>query len=309
MASIQDTAYPRLKSNPTSKELITLYTPTTDELELAQRVTRRPLTCLNFLVLLKTFQRLGYSIALATVPVSIIRHIVVSTKLPTSQHDLHQYDASATRKRHLPIVREYLQISPFNQTAHHAMIQALEMAVLSKHDLVDLINIAIEELARQRFELPGFSTLKRAARTVRKQKTEQLFQQVNDALTVEDRQRLDELFSDTTEVRHWEDLKQEPGKPLLSRLKDWTERLYWLSTLQLSQTVLSGIVPVKVQHFAAEAQTLDSSRMKALNPAKRYTLTTALLTLQYAQTLDDITEMFIKRMRQLHHKAKASLAL
>lgn len=307
MPSIQDTAYPRFKSNPTAKELITLYTPTTDELELANRVTYKPLTCLNFLVLLKTFQRLGYGVALVTVPASIIRHIVMSAKLSTSQRDLGHYDASATRRRHLTIIREYLQIFPFNQSAHQVIVQALEMAILAKHDLVDLINIALEELARQRFELPGFSTLERIARSVRKQKTDQLYQQIKDALTPEERQRLDGLFSDTDELTHWEQLKQEPGKPLLSRLKNWTERLQWLSTLQLSHTVLSGIPPVKVQHFAAEAQTLDVARMKALGTAKRYTLAAALLTLQYAQTLDDITEMFIKRMRQLHHNAKDAL--
>jgi hypothetical protein len=48
--------------------------------------------------------------------------------------------------------------------------------------------------------------------------------------------------------------------------------------------------------------------MRRLNPAKRYTLAAAFLTLQYAQALDDLTEMFIKRMRQLHHSAKAALA-
>lgn len=178
MPSIQDTAYPRLKSNPTAKDLITLYTPTIDELELANRVTFKPVTCLNFLVLLKTFQRLGYGVALATVPASIIRHIVMSAKLSTSQRDLGHYDASATRRRHLTIIREYLQIFPFNQTAHQAMVQALEMAILTKHDLVDLINITLEELARQRFELPGFSTLERTARSIRKQKTDQLYQRV-----------------------------------------------------------------------------------------------------------------------------------
>ena len=75
MVSIQDTAYPRLKSNPTFKELINVYTPTPDELQLAERVTRKSSTSLCFLVLLKTFQRLGYGVPLTAVPASIIRHI------------------------------------------------------------------------------------------------------------------------------------------------------------------------------------------------------------------------------------------
>ena len=308
MPSVQDTAYPRLKSHPTEKDLIRLYTPTSEELALAKRVTLKPVTCLNFLVLLKTFQRLGYGVTLADVPARIIRHIVRSTQLPTSRQKLNQYDASATRRRHLSIIRDYLQIVAFDQTAHQAMTRALEMAVLTKHDLVDLINIAIEELVRQCFELPGFSTLERAARTVRKHHLEHLYQQVSDALTLEERPRLEQLFNQREDDgASWERLKQEPGKALLSRLRQWTERLQWLATLQLNPNVLADIPPVKVQQFAAEAQTLDVARMKALSPAKREALAAALLTLQYAQALDDVTEMFIKRMRQLHHHAKAAL--
>ncbi len=57
MPSVQDTAYPRLKSNPTLKELTTIYSPTPDEWVLAQQVTRSGSpTRLGFLVLLKTFR-------------------------------------------------------------------------------------------------------------------------------------------------------------------------------------------------------------------------------------------------------------
>ncbi len=125
MPSVQDTAYPRLKNNPTEKDLMRLYTPTSEELALARRVTSKSVTCLNFLVLLKTFQRLGYGVTLADVPARIIRHIVMSTQLPTSRQTLHQYDASATRRRHLRIIRDYLQIAAFDQTAHQAMVTAL----------------------------------------------------------------------------------------------------------------------------------------------------------------------------------------
>lgn len=307
MVSIQDTAYPHLRRNPSPKELTTLYTPTLDELELSHRVTRRPVTRLSFLVLLKTFQRLGYGIALSSVPASIIRHVVTSAQLRVTQYDLCEYDLSKARKRHLLIIREYLQIAPFNQTAHTAMVEAIEKAVLSRHDLVDLINIAIEELVRQRYELPGFSTLERSSRAIRIKQTDALYQTVHDRLSDEERQRLDKLFTTTETVTSWQYLKQEPGKALLSRLKDWAERLNWLSTLQLSHNVLIGVPLVKLQHFAAEAQTLDRYRMLSLPPAKRYTFAVSLLVLQYAQTLDDITEMFIKRMRHMHYKAKEAL--
>lgn len=90
MPSPQDTAYPRLKSNPTERDLIRLYTPTSEELALARRVTRNSATRLNFLILLKTFQRLGYGITLAHVPARIIRHLVTTTQLPITLQDLSQ---------------------------------------------------------------------------------------------------------------------------------------------------------------------------------------------------------------------------
>jgi TnpA family transposase len=307
MPSIQDTAYPRLKNNPTEKDLLTLYTPTLEELELAKRVTMKPVTCLNFLVLLKAFQRLGYGVALVDVPARIIRHIAMSAQLSTTRQYLSQYDASATRRRHLSVIRDYLQITAFDQKAHEAMLAAFTMAVQAKYDLVDLINIAIEELVRQRFELPGFSTLERTARAVRKAHLEQLYQQVSEALTPAERQSLATLLHEGDDGTPWERLKQEPGKPLLSRLKDWTERLQWLALLPVNASALADIPPVKVQQFAAEAQTLDVARMKALPPAKQATLAVALLTQQYGQTLDDVTEMFIKRMRHLHHQAREAL--
>ncbi|MBD2261198.1 hypothetical protein [Pseudanabaena sp. FACHB-2040] len=62
-----------------------------------------------------------------------------------------------------------------------------------------------------------------------------------------------------------------------------------------------------MQQSAAEAQTLDVARMKALPLAKQETLAVALLTQQYGHTLDDVTEMFIKRMRHLHYQAREAL--
>jgi hypothetical protein len=40
---------------------------------------------------------------------------------------------------------------------------AVRLAAERMEDLADIINVAIEELIRQSFELPGFTTLLRAA--------------------------------------------------------------------------------------------------------------------------------------------------
>ena len=75
MPSVSDTAYPRFKINPSAKELNELYTPTVYELAFARERAHQPLQRAGLLLLLKTFQRLGYFALCAEIPAPIIRHI------------------------------------------------------------------------------------------------------------------------------------------------------------------------------------------------------------------------------------------
>jgi hypothetical protein len=60
MTAIHETAYPRIRSNLSDHELQELYTPTPSDLAFARRATKSTGTELGLIVLLKTFQRLGY---------------------------------------------------------------------------------------------------------------------------------------------------------------------------------------------------------------------------------------------------------
>lgn len=213
MPSLTDTAYPRLKSNPSPEALKTLYTPTQEERTLAQRVTRGEVSRLGFIVLLKTFQTVGYPVQLSQVPDRIIMHIAQALELSQSSDALASYDASGSRRRHLRIIRDYLQIKPFTDAARQVMTGAMEEAVKTQHDLVDLINITLEELVRQRYELPGFTVMVRHARDIRAASNEALFKTVFQSLESEQRMQLSELFYLQKEqfTTTWNEVKQEPG--------------------------------------------------------------------------------------------------
>jgi hypothetical protein len=190
MPSLQDTAYPRLKHNVTDKELATIYTPTLEELSLAEQATKGSSAKLGFLILLKTFQRLGYGIPLASIPTTITRHIAASAQVVASSTDLAGYDRSGSRIRHLAVIRDYLHLQPFSGTAQQVTVAAMEMAATTKHDLVDFINIAIEELVQHRFELPAFSRLLRLAHQARVRITTQLYQQMTRSLSETERRQI-----------------------------------------------------------------------------------------------------------------------
>lgn len=66
----------------------------------------------------------------------------------------------------MPLVREFVGVTAWGK-AQQAMVMACRSGAHTHDDLADIVNIAIEELVRQRFELPAFTTLLRAARAAR----------------------------------------------------------------------------------------------------------------------------------------------
>ncbi|RXU29223.1 hypothetical protein, partial [Pseudomonas syringae] len=68
MATLHETAYPRLKPDPTAKELDEIYTPSGGEVRLARSMATQPTPQLAVLIHQMMFQRLGYLGLLAQVP-------------------------------------------------------------------------------------------------------------------------------------------------------------------------------------------------------------------------------------------------
>ncbi|MFZ1527151.1 MAG: Tn3 family transposase [Ferruginibacter sp.] len=310
MRSIQDTAYPRLRSRVTALDLAHHYTPTADELALAKQSTRGLPARVGFLILLKAFQRLGAFPLLAELPLAICTHIARAASGSVTPEDLQRYDASGTRGRHLAVIRAYLQVQPYGHAARRAMLTAMVEAARSKDDLADLINIGLEELVRQRFELPVFPTLESAARHARALVSRTLYAQVVAALSDAARQQLLALLDVAPGAIHspWERLKADAGKPTLKNLREWEAHLRWLDARNVGVEALQALPAVKVQRFAAEARTLDAARMRELSEPKRLTLLASLVAVQAARVRDELAEMFVKRMARVQRQAREALA-
>lgn len=165
MASIERTAYPRFKAPLTTQELTRLYTPTTEEVTLAQHQTSSPRRQFLVLVLLKAFQRLGYVPKLAEIPVAIINHIRGCLHLSS---ELAEEDTDRrTLYRYHCAIREYLHVTVYGKVARHLAVSAVYAAAQTMDNPADLINVALETLIKERSELPAFSTLDRLIRRVR----------------------------------------------------------------------------------------------------------------------------------------------
>jgi len=281
-------------------------------MDLADRVVRSATARLGFLVLLKTFQRLGYFVMVRDVPASIVEHIAHDQGFLETPGGLDEYDDSGTRRRHVPIIREYLGAKPFGDEGLALLGRVVSEAARTKEDLADLVNIGIEELVCHNFELPGFTTLLEEAQRGRAEVNRTLCAGVYDALGEEGREQIDRLWREPAEdarKKRWNTLKQDPGSPTLTHLKVLVDHHQELVSEQPSLGALDGLPAIKIRQFAAEAKSLDAARMQEMEPHKRYTLAAALLRVQLSRALDDMGQMFIKRMMSIHRRAKDALAL
>jgi len=112
MPRLDETAYPRFKTAVTESELQEIYSPTAEELAFAEEQTHRATAKVGLLVLLKTFQRLGYFVTLPEIPRRIVAHITtLCAGLSAVPEGLETYDTSHSRSRHISLVRTRLGIT------------------------------------------------------------------------------------------------------------------------------------------------------------------------------------------------------
>ncbi len=309
MPSISDTAYPWLKSHPSAEELDEVYTPNEQELAFAQQRTRRPEHRVGLLLLLKTFQRLGYFARYGDIPAPIVGHIAHCAGSGDLAEAMKGYDADLIRRRHTDLVLEFLGVTAYGPTARQIILETCLEASRTRDDLPDIINMAIEELVRQRYELPAFSTLLRIARTARSVSNRGYQKRFREALDDATRQRLLELLSPPQGLTRslWEQIKREPGRATVTQLRDFLHHLRWLQQHNVAADALAKIPEAKIRQFAAEARALDLASMNDLSEHKRLTLAASLIVKQAAQALDDIAQMFIRQVKKLHNHSNEAL--
>lgn len=225
MASIERTAYPRFRHEPTARELQDSFTPTDEEAALGRSLVRSNEHLFGVILLLKGLQHLGYFPELTDVPASVVKHVRVCLRLAPDV--MPAYDQSRTLRRHQTALREYLRLKPsHSREARKIAVRAVFEAAQVMDNPADLINVAIEQLRLQQCELPTFATLDRMVTRVRHVIHRKIFAHVIARLSNEDYARLDGLV-ETTEVvqRHtaFQEIKQSPKKPSLTHLASRNE--------------------------------------------------------------------------------------
>lgn len=309
MTTLHETAYPRLKPDPTAKELQDIYTPTEAERLCVAGIATGPATRLALLLHLKLFQRLGYFTTLAEVPERIVQHVAHAIGMRRVPADrLASYDASGAKRGHVTQLRAFLGVRPLDDPGREWLTSVAVTAAHTKHIVPDIVNVMLEELVHHRYELPAFSTLERIAIAAREQVHDAHYRQISDALTPAMRALIDELLLTPPGSSHsgWHALKREPKRPTNKEVRQYLQHIQRLRSLAEQLPPIDVSVP-KLKQFRAMARALDASELAELVPVKRYALAAIFIRSQYRKTLDDAADLFIRLIQSLENTAQQKL--
>lgn len=141
--------------------------------------------------MLKSFQRLGYFIDIESVPTAIIAHV---RKCLNFSSKVSAIPSVRSRRYYQQAIRAYLNVLPYDRTASKLAATVIARTAVVMEHPADLLNVAIEELVKERYELPAFSTLDRLVGHIRSVTNNRLFQQVGAGLSELEQVYLDLLL-------------------------------------------------------------------------------------------------------------------
>lgn len=316
MSSIERTAYPRFSARVLKQsELDQFYSLTPDEKCYLDHNIRGDLMRLNFAAQLKAFQRLGHFPSLSNIPSAIIDHIKKSLGLTHPELKPH-YEHNRTKYRHQESIRNFLKInrcgkvsnrSP-GESVHPARKLAVSVAwsaAQAMNNPPDIINVIIEELVHNCYELPSFGVLNRIARHARASVNRKIFKQIHSQIDAALLQRLDELFVNKPGSARtgYHALKRLPKSPTISHFKELLTHHDWLFSFGNIGKYLADIAKIKLQQFAAEAKSLDASDYKNMNASRRVALIFCLIHHAQRKAKDSLAIMYCRTISKMHHRA------
>ncbi|MFP8887900.1 Tn3 family transposase [Streptomyces mangrovi] len=306
MASVERTAYPRFKRTVSSRELHEAFTPGTAEVAWARRKARSPEHLLALVVMLKSYQKLGYFPELGQVPELVVGHVRGLLEQDGSVQPRHDSVRTAARQR--DFIRERLGVVYDMEKARQVAAAAIREAVQTKDNPADLINVALEKLVKARMELPGYSTLDEMALAIRTEVNEDFFAAIVSRMDEVEQARLLGLLRVPAGGRsRFDELKRPAKAPTVSHLREHLAHLDRLEALGATATWLQGVPPGKVEHFAGQAKVLDAAEMSKVGVVKRCALLASLLHMAKVRARDELVTMLCKHMGSITKKAKEDL--
>ena len=293
MISIERTAYPRLEERVAIDELFHLYTPSEQDLEFTKLHVKKKANYQSFLVLFKSFRKLGYFPNLSEVPSVITEHI--GKALGLEYFPILSLD-NKTLKLYQKLIREYIGVKEYDGESNRLLTLTITENIHYRNDPVDLINIGIEELISNYYELPPFDLVRDLVNNIRQASHSGIFAKIFKRLSDHHKEQILKLIEVSDDSGHslFNRIKKYAPNASVSHLKDWLEHLEWIQRFGDFSYALDNIPEQKLIYFAEEAKVFDSGEMQSKTSEETISLIVCLIWKRLREVRDEIVEMFIR---------------
>jgi TnpA family transposase len=297
----------RLFALPTDPDLIIRHY-TLDEIDRAHVVRRRrPPNRFGFALQLCALRYPGRRIAPGeAVPLEIVQYLC--DQLDELEGDVLSYAARApTRSEHLEKLRELYGYRPFAKIDEQAYADWLAATAWRVADGPNVAAAFLERLRADRIEAPTDKRFGRLVRTYLAASDGKAIRMIANALTVEQKRKLDALLEKTDDPRlsrlGWcRQMPKAVGADTILRL---LRQRATLRCIGLDAGVFAGISDKRRHALGAEAARLTADNFEAIGKASRRRALLAVAVIDLEPTiLDAAIETFDRFVGQMHRRDK-----
>lgn len=267
----------------------TYYTFSKRDLEIINK-RRREENRLGFAIQLAVLRYPGWPYThIKSIPDSVIHYI--SKQIDTTPSSLSHYpQRENTLWDHLKEIRSEYDFVTFTLKEYRMTFKHLLQLALENGDAIHLLHECISFLKKNKIILPAITTLERMVWEARAMAEKKLFNTVNQSLTIEQKEKLEEIITSQhpseshKTILGW--LKEPPGHPSPETFLKVIERLEYIRGMELETVQISHLHRNRLLQLSRLGSRYEPYAFRDFQENKRYSILTVYL-LHLTQELTD----------------------
>ncbi|MGG2067481.1 Tn3 family transposase [Bacillus sp. S14(2024)] len=288
----------------TEHELAIYYTFSDFDLEIINR-HRRDYNRLGFAIQLCLLRHPGCSfIDMPDVPEELLQFVAGQLKVSPSAFELYA-NRDATRREHLEEIRQEYSYRAFTLRDYRSLSKALQPHAAKNGNAMYLIQMALQELRKERIIFPAVPTIERVVWETRKRAEEKIFKILTSSLTPSQQEKLDGLLlpmkDNPRTYLGW--LKEVPSTSSPESFLKVIERLEYIQSLSLNIDT-KGIHPNRVRQLSRLGARYDAHTFRRFKGEKKYAIIVSYLVDLTQDLIDQAFDIHDKQMMNLQLKGK-----
>jgi len=290
-------------SRLTEWDLVTFYTFSQHDLDLIFR-HRRDYNRLGFAVQLALVRYPGWALSeYKDIPKSVINYIAQQLQLPPESF-VDYAQRENTLWEHLGEIREEYRYSNFSSKHQDYLLRHLTKHARENGNTLHLIDIALSALRQSKVILPAMYVIENVVWEARQQADQQVYRILHDALTKEQKHKIDSLLipiENGISPLAW--LKEFPGHSSPEAFLKIVERLERIRDINLSIDT-TEIHPNRLRQLAKVGARYEPYAFRRFDEVKRYSILVAFLLEITQDLIDQAIEVHDRQMMNLQLKGR-----